>query len=431
VIYEVKKQLKYAFVKLEVFKILVHLLTIIKIKLSYSIKIAMKNLLTSIIFLCVCSNSFSQIYEPYYASIVNQVSESNVLTKLTEFENLGVKRKGTTALQNTLNWLKTEYLSYGYTAAQMQEYSFSNGSTTCKNLVVTKVGTVYPNKFVIICGHYDTITGKGTNDNGSGVVTIFEVARLLQNIPTEYSIKFINFSGEEDGLIGSQNFVSSVVNATNPKMDIRLVFNIDEVGGRADMTNDTVTCERDTGSPTSNNAASNTFTNELINCTQLYSPLNTNLSYAYASDYMPFEDNDEVITGFFEKNETPHRHKSTDLLVNMDPVYVYNIAKAATGAMLHFAVASTTLDTNETNNDFQVSFYPSPAKDMLHINLGNLTVNQYHFSLIDLQGKNVLNKQVENPQLIETVSLTGLSKGLYLAVLETANNRITKKIIVE
>jgi hypothetical protein len=67
----------------------------------------------------------------------------------------------------------------------------------------------------------------------------------------------------------------------------------------------------------------------------------------------------------------------------------------------------------------------------LHINLGNLTVNQYHFSLIDLQGKNVLNKQVENPQLIETVSLTGLSKGLYLAVLETANNRITKKIIVE
>jgi hypothetical protein len=214
-------------------------------------------------------------------------------------------------------------------------------------------------------------------------------------------------------------------------MDIRLVFNIDEVGGRADMTNDTVTCERDTGSPTSNNAASNTFTNELINCTQLYSPLNTNLSYAYASDYMPFEDNNEVITGFFEKNETPHRHTSTDLLVNMDPVYVYNIAKAATGAMLHFAVAATTLDANETNNDFQVSFYPSPAKDMLHINLGNLTVNQYHFSLIDLQGKNVLNKQVENPQLIESVSLTGLSKGLYLAVLETANNRITKKIIVE
>ena len=108
------------------------------------------------------------------------------------------------------------------------------------------------------------------------------------------------------------------------------------------MVNNTITCERDTGSPTSNNAASNTVTNELINCVQLYSPLNTFLSYAYASDYMPFEDNNEVITGFFETNETPHRHTATDLLVNMDPVYVYNIAKAAAGAMLHFAVAATT-----------------------------------------------------------------------------------------
>lgn len=391
----------------------------------------MKNLLFSLSFLFLMSNGYSQTYVPYYGTVVEQVSEANVLANLTEFENLGIKRKGTTALQNTLDWLKAEYLSYGYTAAQLQEYSFTYSGATCKNLVVTKVGTLYPNTFVIICGHYDTITGKGTNDNGSGVVTIFEVARLLQNIPTEYSIKFINFSGEEDGLVGSQNFVSSVVNATNPKMDIKLVFNIDEVGGRADMTNDTITCERDTGSPTSNNAASNIFTNQLITCTQLYSPLNTYLSYAYASDYMPFEDNNEVITGFFERNETPHRHSSTDLLVNMDPHYVYNIAKAATGAMLHFAVASTTLETYDLSNDFNVSFYPSPAKDFLNINIGNLSDNYYTFKLVDLQGKSVINEQVDNAQLIETISLSGLPKGVYLAVLETTNNKITKKIIVE
>jgi Zn-dependent M28 family amino/carboxypeptidase len=314
----------------------------------------------------------------------------------------------------------------------MQEYSFTNGTATCKNLVVTKVGTLYPNSFIILCGHYDTIAGRGTNDNGSGIVTIFEVARLLKDIPTEYSIKFINFSGEEDGLIGSQNFVSTVVNGTNPKMDIKLVFNIDEVGGRADMINDTITCERDTGSPTSNNAASNTVTNELINCVQLYSPLNTFLSYAYASDYMPFEDNNEIITGFFEKNQTPHRHTATDLLINMDPVYVYNIAKAATGAMLHFAKASTTaLDSNDLNDTHQVSFFPSPAKDVLNINLGNLTDTQYSFSLVDLQGKIVFKKHFENAHLVESVSLDGLSKGMYLAVMQTSTKRITKKIIVE
>ncbi len=392
----------------------------------------MKNPLLLFLLLFVTQIGFGQQFIPYYGSVVGQVSESSILNNLTEFENIGVKRRGTTSLQNTLNWLKNEYLSYGYTTNQMQEFSFVNGSNTCKNLVLTKVGTLYPNTFIILCGHYDTINGKGTNDNGSGVVSIFEVARLLRNIPTEYSIKFINFSGEEDGLIGSQHFVSTVVNATNPKMDIRLVFNIDEVGGRSDMTNDTITCERDTGSPTTNNASSNLMTNELINCVELYSPLTTFLSYAYASDYLPFEDNNEVITGFFEKNETPYRHTANDLLINMDPVYVFNVAKAATGAMLHFSKASTSaLDLNDLNDTHQVSFFPSPAKDVLNINLGNLTDTQYYFYFIDLQGKIVFKKHFENAHLVESISLDGVSKGMYMAVMQTSTKRITKKIIVE
>ena len=392
----------------------------------------MKNPLLLFFLLFVTQIGFGQQFIPYYGSVVDQVSESSILNNLTEFENIGVKRRGTISLQNTLNWLKNEYLSYGYTTNQMEEFSFVNGSNTCKNLVLTKVGTLYPNTFIILCGHYDTINGKGTNDNGSGVVSIFEVARLLRNIPTEYSIKFINFSGEEDGLIGSQHFVSTVVNATSPKMDIRLVFNIDEVGGRSDMTNDTITCERDTGSPTTNNASSNLMTNELINCVQLYSPLNTFLSYAYASDYLPFEDNNEVITGFFEKNETPYRHTANDLLINMDPVYVFNVAKAATGAMLHFSKASTSaLDLNDLNDTHQVSFFPSPAKDILNINLGNLTDTQYYFYFIDLQGKIVFKKHFENAHLVESISLDGLSKGMYMAVMQTSTKRITKKIIVE
>ena len=141
------------------------------------------------------TNSFSQEYIPGYAAVVNQTTQANITARLTEFQNLGVKRRGTAALQNTLNWLKAAYLNYGYTASQLQEFSYTyTGSTAiCKNLVVTKVGTLYPNTYVIVCGHYDSITGTGTNDNGSGTVAILEIARLLRNIPTEYSIKFINF----------------------------------------------------------------------------------------------------------------------------------------------------------------------------------------------------------------------------------------------
>jgi peptidase M28-like protein/type IX secretion system substrate protein len=389
-----------------------------------------KSLLLIPALICLQTTT-AQSFIQRYADVVNQTSQSNITTNLTQYEGLGVKRKGTAALQNTLDWLKNKYSSYGYTAGQMAEDSYSYSGYTCKNLVVTKVGTVYPNTYVIICGHYDSITGTGTNDNGSGTVILLETARLLQSIPTEYSIKFINFSGEEDGLYGSQHYVSSVVNGTTPKMDIKLVFNIDEVGGVAGMTNNTITCERDTGSPTTNNAASNTITNQLITCVGLYSPLNTFLNYAYASDYMPFEENNEIITGFFEKNESSHRHTATDLLVNMDPVYVYNISKAATGAMMHFAVASTTLSNEDFNANFQVSFFPNPTKGKLNINLGALKQNNYTFSLIDIQGKQVYRDSIPNAKQIETIDVSHLSKGIYMGILESPETKITKKIVLE
>lgn len=396
-----------------------------------------KNLLQfsfTLAFLFV-SKGYSQEYIPYYASVVDQCSQTNITNNLTAYESLGLKRRGTSALDNTFNWLKSKYLSFGYVASQIQEdsYTYTGSTSVCKNLIVTKVGTLHPNTYVIVCGHYDSIGGTGTNDNGSGLVSILETARLLQNIPTEYSIKFINFSGEEDGLYGSKHYVSAIVNGTSPKMDIRLVLNLDEVGGVAGMNNDTITCERDTNnSPSTNNALSATMTDELITCVGLYSPLNTYLSYAYSSDYMPFQSNNEIITGLFETNETTHKHTNTDLLIYMDPVYNYNVAKATIGATMHFAVAATSaLGNDEYQNNYQVSFFPSPAKDSLNISMGSLDETNYTFSLVDMQGKEVFVKQIESPNLIEKVSLQGVAKGMYLAVLQTSKKRITKKIIVE
>ncbi len=374
----------------------------------------------------------AQVFNSNYASVVNQCSATNVLSNLTEYEGLGVKRRGTVSLDNTLTWLKNKYLSYGYTASQITEdsYTYSGSTAVCKNLIVTKIGTVYPDIFVIIDGHYDSINGTGTNDNGSGLVCILEVARLLKNIPTKYSIKFINFSGEEDGLKGSQHFVTSVVNSTTPKMNIKLVFNLDEVGGVAGMINNTITCERDLSNPTSNNAASNTITNELMTCVGLYSPLGTFLDRAYASDYMSFQSNNEIITGFFEKNETTHKHTATDLLVNMDPTYNYNVAKAAIGAMLHFAVVDTSLSNEEFEAGFQGSFFPNPTKDFLNINCGKLDRN-YTFNLVDLQGKTVFSKVFEQAKQTESIAVADFSKGMYLAVIVSGNKRFTKKIVIE
>jgi hypothetical protein len=99
---------------------------------------------------------------------------------------------------------------------------------------------------------------------------------------------------------------------------------------------------------------------------------------------------------------------------------------------MHFAKASTTvLSIDNYSNDFNVSFFPNPTKDILNINLGSITETNYTLSLIDINGKEVLNNTVQNPKLIESISVANLSKGIYLGVLNVGDKRITKKVIID
>ena len=372
----------------------------------------------------------AQTFIQAYQNRVEQITQTNINTYLTEFAGFGVKTTGSINNNNTFNWLKNKYLAFGYTAAQISENAFTYNGATTKNLILTKTGTKYPNIFVIVCGHYDTIAGPGVNDNGSGTSVILEMARILKNVPTEYSIKFINFTGEEQGLRGSQNYVNTVVNATNPKMNIKVVFNIDQVGGVAGEVNNTITCERDiNNTPSTNNAASNTVTQELMNCVGLYSPLQTNLSYAYGSDYMPFQSNGEVITGFYEFNESTRPHSASDTYANMDPVFVFNVTKAALGAVQHFATADiTTLSINDCPPEKMLQslrIYPNPASDFINIEMLNTNLKDYSFNITDLSGKVLI--QSENSKRID---ISKLSSGIYFATMTVEDQKLTKKIVI-
>lgn len=378
---------------------------------------------------------YGQNFIQAYKDRADQVTQSNINTYLQEFANLGVKTTGSAANANALNWLKNKYLSYGYTASQIVEDPFSytswgGGTINSKNLVITKTGTLYPNKFVIICGHFDTVTGPGVNDNGSGVSVILEIARILKDVPTEYSIKFINFSGEEQGLYGSSHYVDNVVNSTSPKMDIKLVFNIDQVGGKAGNSNTTIYCDRDESNPPGNNAASVAITQQLAQCTTLYSPLSTAYDPAYASDYVPFQENGEIITGFYEYTRSYTEHTTNDTYANVDKTYVYNVARAAVGAAQHFATASTSsLAVGECPPALMLSslkLFPNPAKDILNIEMLNTKTRKFTFDITDANGTVLI--RTKNEYMID---VSNLKTGIYFGTMEVEGQKVTKKIIIQ
>jgi hypothetical protein len=58
-------------------------------------------------------------------------------------------------------------------------------------------------------------------------------------------------------------------------------------------------------------------------------------------------------------------------------------------------------------------------------------IESYITKLIDINGKIVFSKIFSDPKLIESVSISTLAKGMYLATLEAGDKKVTKKIVVE
>ncbi len=67
----------------------------------------------------------------------------------------------------------------------------------------------------------------GADDNASGTAAVLELARLLAQHPTRRSIIFANFSGEEEGLLGSSYFVEHM---PVPVDSVDAMLNFDMVG---------------------------------------------------------------------------------------------------------------------------------------------------------------------------------------------------------
>lgn len=373
----------------------------------------------------------AQSFIQAYKDRAEAVSQSDIITNLQQFAALGIKTTGSQENANALNWLKEKYLSYGYTADQIVEDPFSFSGTHSKNLIITKQGTLYPNKYVIICGHFDSINGPGVNDNGSGTSIMLEAARILRTVSTEYSIKFIHFSGEEQGLKGSYHYANNVAYQGSTRvLDIKLVFNLDQVGGKMSnsASNNVVYCDEDQGGLPGNNAASTTVTQQLRNCTTLYSPLQTEVDPAENTDYIPFEQKGEVITGFFERIRSNLPHTSGDTFANTDPVYIYKIGKASVGALQHFAVALETLGTHEiiSKNSLEtLQIYPNPVKNTVNIELPNSKLKNFSFEVTDFQGRSLLKTENQTK-----VDVSNLENGAYVGILKSGDETVVRKILV-
>lgn len=176
-------------------------------------------------------------YSPLVDSIVSSVSDSSlslfdrqlsgdttvVITGVTD--SIRTRHSNYPGNHKAARFILETFQSYGLSASY-QHYD-DNGY----NVVAAKTGVLYPNEQFIICAHYDDMpsgpVAPGADDNGSGTSAVLEVARVLSQYTFDYTIKFIAFDEEEQGMIGSRAYADTAYKYGDI---IRGVINLDMIG---------------------------------------------------------------------------------------------------------------------------------------------------------------------------------------------------------
>lgn len=92
------------------------------------------------------------------------------------------------------------------------EQKFLRGPVPVYNVIADIPGTEKPEEIVIVSGHLDSWDGPGAQgccDNGTGTMVALETARILMasGAKPKRTIRFIMWTGEEQGLYGSRRYV--------------------------------------------------------------------------------------------------------------------------------------------------------------------------------------------------------------------------------
>jgi hypothetical protein len=171
----------------------------------------------------------SVLSDPDIITMMDAVDTNLYLQNLQHLQDYGTRNAYTSQSVQAQNWLKAQLESYGY-PVELFDFSMPSGPAS-DNVLATKIGTKYPDEYVLVGAHYDSYSysggAPGADDNGTGTCGVLEAARVMADYDFDRSIIFCCWSGEEYGLYGSEAYASW---AQSQGMNILAYFNIDMCG---------------------------------------------------------------------------------------------------------------------------------------------------------------------------------------------------------
>lgn len=118
-------------------------------------------------------------------------------------------------VENATQFVHEQFQALGLTTSY---HAWSSGSTTNRNIVGELRGAAYPDEIVLLTAHLDDMpTGSvapGADDNASGSAALLVAADIMSRYQFNRTVRLVLFTGEEQGLLGSRAYASSLSGET-------------------------------------------------------------------------------------------------------------------------------------------------------------------------------------------------------------------------
>jgi hypothetical protein len=231
----------------------------------------------------------------------------------------------------TRQYLTSVLQSYGYT---VERYKYR---TNGENIIARLPATSRTAETMLVGAHMDSVSNAGANDNGTGTVSVLEIARLMKQAPERrQNVIFAWFDEEELGLVGSEYMA-----AAWHKQGIKLssVHTIDMMGWDSDKDR-SVEIERPDGTLWDYY--------QMVNKTH---GLNLKLARTNSgsTDHVAWREAGFASVGLCEEwaggDTTPYYHRKTDTWDTVDFDYLASTTKLFT-AVVHDLAANVPAPAN-------------------------------------------------------------------------------------
>ena len=171
--------------------------------------------------------------DPKITTILEMINESLLQEYLETLVGYGPRMTGNYGCQKSAEYIYQQFNKMGLQTRYQNWTAFGNQYNPrifkSQNVEGKLIGiNATSDKIILLNAHYDTVkVTPGANDDGSGTAAVLAAAYVLSHFEFEHSLKFIAFSGEEKGLLGSHAYAKeSYESGDNILVDI----NADMIG---------------------------------------------------------------------------------------------------------------------------------------------------------------------------------------------------------